>query len=84
MFRIDKDMHFQVPDAFELAAAQEHRKMSLRYVNRGWLILGIVTLVTLPLFSAQRTQFYFLLHISNVPDHSHPKQFWENAVLWPG
>ncbi len=51
-------------DQQEIVTEQERRKMFLRYVNRSWLILGIVTLVTSPFFPQQRTQFYFLLALT--------------------
>jgi len=51
-------------DQQEIATDQERRKMFLRSVNRGWLISGIVTLVTSPFFPEQRTQFYFLLALT--------------------
>ena len=51
-------------DQQEIVTDQERRKMFLRYVNRSWLILGIVTLVTSPFFPEQRTQFYFLIALT--------------------
>lgn len=64
MFRNDKEVHARVPDAFELATDQERRKMFLRHVNRGWLILGIVTLATLPFFPHPRREFTFLIAVT--------------------
>jgi PAS domain S-box-containing protein len=51
-------------DQQEIVTEQERRKMFLQYVNRSWLILGIVTLVTSPFFPEQRTQFYFFLALT--------------------
>jgi hypothetical protein len=47
-------------DAPEIATNLERRKKFLRYLNRGWLIFGIVTLLTLPLFSELRHESIFL------------------------
>ena len=44
----------------EMATGLERRTKFLQYLNRSWLILGIVTLVTLPLFPRQRDEFIFL------------------------
>src|SRR5271157_2116049 len=51
-------------DSFELETDQERRKLLLRYINRGWLIVGVVTLVALPFYPEQRTQFYFVLALT--------------------
>ncbi len=37
--------------------------MFLRYVNRGWLLLGIVTLATLPFYPRQRGEFIFVIAV---------------------
>jgi len=43
-----------------VATGLERRTKFLQYLNRSWLILGIVTLVTLPLFPRLRGEFIFL------------------------
>jgi PAS domain S-box-containing protein/putative nucleotidyltransferase with HDIG domain len=48
-------------DPSEITTDQERRKVFLRYVNRAWLIFGIVTLATLPIFPEQRGEFVFLI-----------------------
>lgn len=48
-------------DQEEIATDQERRKIFLRYVNRGWLVLGIVALVTLPIFPDQRGEFTWVM-----------------------
>ena len=40
---------------------QERRKLFLRYVNRGWLVFGFVTLIAYPFFLEQRGQFIYLI-----------------------
>jgi PAS domain S-box-containing protein len=47
----------------EIATDQERRKLFLRYLNRGWLIFGIVTLASIPFFPAQRSQCIYLAAI---------------------
>ncbi len=47
-------------DQQEIATDQERRKLFLRYLNRGWLILGIVTLASSPFFPELRSQFIYL------------------------
>jgi hypothetical protein len=44
----------------ELTAARDRRRLFLRYLNRSWLIFGIVTLITMPLFPEQRSVYIFL------------------------
>jgi PAS domain S-box-containing protein/putative nucleotidyltransferase with HDIG domain len=48
----------------EITSDQERRKVFLRYVNRAWLILGIVTLASIPIFPEQRSVFIFLAAIT--------------------
>ena len=48
----------------EMVAGQERRKKFLRYLNRGWLVLGIVSLVTLPIFPNLRGEFIFLAAVT--------------------
>jgi len=48
------------PISLELTVAQERRRLFLRYLNRGWLIFGIVTFLTLPLFPEERSVYVFL------------------------
>ena len=48
----------------EIEANQERRKMFLGYANRGWLVLGIVTLLTLPFFPDRRSEFGLLAAIT--------------------
>lgn len=71
----------------EIATDQERRKLFLRYVNRGWLVFGIVTLITLPIFPEQRSQFiylaavtfpsYFIVRILNLSGQTR----WAGVVL---
>ena len=51
-------------DQQEIATDQERRKMFLRYVNRGWLVFGIVTLAALPFFPEYRGTFTFLIAVT--------------------
>ncbi|GAB4578680.1 MAG: hypothetical protein Fur0022_14160 [Anaerolineales bacterium] len=51
-------------DAVEMAAEQERRKMFLRYLSRGWLAFGGVTLLALPLFPEQRSVFIYLMGVT--------------------
>ncbi len=51
-------------DASDMATGIERRKKFLRYLNRGWLALGIVTLITLPLFPKLRGEFIFLAAVT--------------------
>jgi len=44
-----------------ITTGQGRRKLFLRYVNSGWLILGVVTLIALPFFPEQRGQFIYLI-----------------------
>jgi PAS domain S-box-containing protein len=48
-------------DPMEIKTDQERRKVFLRYANRAWLIFGIVTLVSLPFFPKQRSEYIFLI-----------------------
>ncbi len=57
----EKKPNAPAADSFEIESDQERRKVFLRYVNRAWLILGIVTLLLLPFFPEQRAQFIFLI-----------------------
>jgi PAS domain S-box-containing protein len=50
-------------DHQEIATDQQRRQLFLRYVNRGWLAIGLVSLVTLPLFPAQRNEFIYVAAI---------------------
>src|SRR3990172_11212401 len=63
LFRSDREVEAQLPDALELATDQERRKMLLRYVNHGWLILGIVTLAALPFYPDHRGEFTWLIAV---------------------
>jgi len=49
------------PLSLELTEVRERRSLFLRYINRSWLIFGIVTLVALPLFPQERTVYIFLI-----------------------
>jgi PAS domain-containing protein len=51
-------------DTLEITSDNERRKIFLRYINRAWLILGIVTLASLPIFPEQRSVFIFLAVIT--------------------
>jgi len=44
-----------------IATDQERRRLFLRYVNRGWLVFGFITLIALPFFPNQRGQFIYLI-----------------------
>ncbi|HLF88330.1 MAG TPA: PAS domain S-box protein [Anaerolineales bacterium] len=48
-------------DALEMATEQERRKLFLRYLSRGWIMFGMVTLITFPFFPTQRSVFGFLI-----------------------
>ena len=48
-------------NSFDVVTDIERRSTFLRYLNRGWLLFGIMTLITLPLFPAQRPQFILLV-----------------------
>lgn len=41
-----------------------HRQIFLEYLNRGWLMFGIVTLIVLPFFPGLRSQIIFLAAIT--------------------
>ena len=51
-------------DPLEVTTDHERRKGFLRYINRAWLILGIVTVVSLPLFPEQRGEFLYLIAVT--------------------
>ena len=48
----------------EITSDQQRRGAFLRYINRAWLILGILTLVISPFFPEQRSAFIFLIAIT--------------------
>lgn len=48
-------------DQPEVATDQERRRLFLRYVNRGWLIFGVVTLMAVPFFPEERGVFVYLI-----------------------
>lgn len=48
----------------EFTTQQERLKLFLRYINRGWLAFGIVTLITLPFFQEQRSEFTYLAAVT--------------------
>ena len=48
----------------EITTDQERRKVFLQYINRAWLILGIVALASLPIFPEQRDEFIFLIAVT--------------------
>jgi PAS domain S-box-containing protein len=48
-------------DSLEPTTEQERRRGFLRYVNRGWLAFGVLTLIAIPFFPEQRTVFNFLI-----------------------
>ncbi len=50
-------------DPLEITTDQERRKVFLRYINRAWLLLGIISLATMSFFPQQRSQFIFLIAI---------------------
>jgi len=50
-------------DHQEIATDQQRRQLFLRYVNRGWLAIGLASLVTLPLFPAQHNEFIYVAAI---------------------
>jgi len=60
LFQKNKVVNDRSRDASEIVTNLERRKKFLRYLNRGWLIFGIVTLLTLPLFPRLRYEFIFL------------------------
>jgi len=51
------------PIILDVIAAHERRSLFLRYINRSWLLFGLVTLITLPLAAGQRPVFLFLLAV---------------------
>jgi len=48
----------------EIRTDRERRQLFLRYLNRGWLALGILSLVTLPIYPQQRTEFTWVIAIT--------------------
>jgi len=54
------EMKAHTSDSFESITDVKRRTTFLRYINRGWLLFGIVTLVTIPIFPEQRLEFIFL------------------------
>ena len=48
-------------DSFEITPDQERRKIFLQYVNRAWLMFGVITLISLPIFPSQRLVFTFII-----------------------
>src|SRR6266540_2065647 len=59
-----QEKKFQHVDLLEITSDHERRKVFLRYANRAWLILGIVTLASLPIFPEQRSVFVFLVALT--------------------
>jgi PAS domain S-box-containing protein len=51
-------------DTSNVATDLERRKKFLRSVNRGWLVFGIVTLVSLPFFPKLRNESIFLIAVT--------------------
>jgi len=51
-------------DASEVDTDLERRRKFLLYLNRGWLALGIVALVTLPFFPKLRSEFIVLIAVT--------------------
>ncbi len=47
----------------EIKTDQERRSVFLRYINRAWLVFGIVTLASLSIFPGQRDEFIFLIAV---------------------
>jgi two-component system sensor kinase FixL len=64
LFQKGKEENDRPLDESEVATGLERRKKFLRYLNRGWLVLGIVTLVTLPFFPRLRGEFIFLTGVT--------------------
>jgi len=56
-----KESRAEISDLFENVAGTERRKKFLRYINRGWLIFGLVTLFAIPIFPEQRLEFIYLM-----------------------
>ena len=50
--------------AYEPATDRERREIFLRYVIRGWLMFGIITLAALPFFPQYRSEFIFLIALT--------------------
>jgi len=49
---------------FDITTGQDRRQLFLRYLNRAWLIIGIVTLVTLPIFPQHAVEFIWVMTIT--------------------
>ena len=64
LFQKGKEENDRPLDESEVAMGLERRKKFLRYLNRGWLVLGIVTLATLPFFPRLRGEFIFLIAVT--------------------
>src|SRR5271157_2744983 len=60
----EKETKHPPSDSFEIETDQERRRLLLRYINRGWLIVGVITLLAIPFYPEQRTQFYFVLALT--------------------
>jgi PAS domain S-box-containing protein len=60
-FKRRKESTEQDQDSLEVNTGFERRSTFLRYLNHSWLLIGIITAVTLPLFPVQRSQFVFLI-----------------------
>jgi hypothetical protein len=56
--------HAQSPNASKMTTGLGRRKKFLRYLNRSWLVVGIVSLVTVPLFPKLRGEFLFLAAVT--------------------
>lgn len=50
-------------DAWEIATEQERRKVFLNHLNRGWLLFGVITLVSSFFISNERVVYWTLLGI---------------------
>lgn len=80
IFRNDLPLDVKASDAFQLDIALERRKTFLKYINRAWLLLGVVTLASIPFFPNNRAEFtwliavtfptYFLLRILNISERT--------------
>ncbi len=51
-------------DRSGITTGPERRSLFLRYLNRGWLAFGILTLISLPIFPEQRNQFIYLVIVT--------------------
>jgi PAS domain S-box-containing protein len=61
MMKRKKGRQAQTSDSFEAVTDRERRRTFLRYINRGWFMFGVVTLVALPIVPEQRSEFIFLV-----------------------